>query len=95
MQVIAQELHSIVSLAKNEQMYIPVNFQFFNFARIFFKNDATQFAVLENLMLFVVKRFLPMRIGESMWLHTYYSTKNYSDICGDCIGQLLISHMHI
>ncbi len=71
-----------------------VNFQFFNFARFFKKNDATQFAVLENIMLVVVKSFLPMKIGESIWLHTYRSTKNYSDVCGTCIGQLLISHMH-
>lgn len=71
------------------------NFQFFNFAQFFCLNDATQIAFLKNLMLFVVKRFLPMRIDESIWLHTYLSTKSYSDVCGTCIGQLPISHMHI
>jgi hypothetical protein len=69
----------------------------FNFLILqdFKKNDATQFTIFENLMLFVVKRFLPMKIGESIWLHTYLITKNYSDVCGACIDQLLISHMHI
>jgi hypothetical protein len=26
-----------------------------------------------------------MNIGESIWLHTYLSTKKYRDVCGACI----------
>jgi hypothetical protein len=42
---------------------------FFPFTNQFKKDDESQVVFLEDVMLYVIKGFLPMRTFESIWLH--------------------------
>jgi hypothetical protein len=61
-----------VFLIGNRQLNVHVTpsliSNFFSFSHSFLKNQATQKTYFEDIMLFVIKNFLPMRTIESIWL---------------------------
>jgi hypothetical protein len=61
-----------VFLIGNRQLNVHVNpsliSSFFSSSHSFLKNQETQKKYFEDIMLFVIKFFLPMTIIESIWL---------------------------
>lgn len=63
-----QNPHFIMSLVRKGLMFLLLISQVFFNSFKFKKDDPTQSGFVEDLMLFVVKKLLPMRTMESIWL---------------------------